>query len=137
MTEGEKAINIKLSLSLLPSRLRRATYCPLAVSRFCLCGLERRTKSTAAPTDAPFIRHRLRSHTLPVRGRLYFHIIVNLISPESSLFLLVCSDSRTGNQNQSEKNYKKVLTYKIKRDIVIPYLTDRKYIKTFRRYGNE
>ena len=30
---------------------------------------------------------------------------------------------------QSEKNYKKVLTYKIKRDIVIPYLTDRKYIK--------
>ena len=35
MTEGEKAINIKLSLSLLPSRLRRATYCPLAVSRFC------------------------------------------------------------------------------------------------------
>ena len=84
MTEGEKAINIKLSLSLLPSRLRRATYCPLAVSRFCLCGLERRTKSTAAPTDAPFIRHRRRSHTLPVRGRLYFHIIVNLISPENS-----------------------------------------------------
>ena len=71
MTEGEKAINIKLSLSLLPSRLRRATYCPLAVSRFCLCGLERRTKSTAAPTDAPFIRHRRRSHMLPVRGRLY------------------------------------------------------------------
>ena len=84
MTEGEKAINIKLSLSLLPSRLRRATYCPLAVSRFCLCGLERRTKSTAAPTDAPFIRHRRRSHTLPVRGRLYFHIIVNSIAPESS-----------------------------------------------------
>ena len=26
MTEGEKAINIKLSLSLLPSRLRRATF---------------------------------------------------------------------------------------------------------------
>ena len=61
----------------------------------------------------------------------------NLIAPESSLFLLVCSDSRTGNQNQSEKNYKKVLTYKIKRDIVIPYLTDRKYIKTLRRYENE
>ncbi len=46
MTEGEKAINIKLSLSLLPSRLRRATFL--------------------------------------VRGRLYFHIIVNLIAPESS-----------------------------------------------------
>ncbi len=71
MTEGEKAINSKFSLSLLPSRLRRATYCPLAVSRFCLCGLERRTKSTAAPTDALFIRHRRRSHMLPVRGRLY------------------------------------------------------------------
>ena len=71
MTEGEKAINSKFSLSLLPSRLRRATYYPLAVSRFCLCGLERRTKSTAAPTDAPFIRHRRRSHMLPVRGRLY------------------------------------------------------------------
>ena len=69
-TEGEKAINIKFSLSLLPSRLRRATYCPLAVSRFCLCGLERRTKSTAAPTDALFIRHRRRSHMLPVRGSL-------------------------------------------------------------------
>ena len=26
MTEGEKAINIKFSLSLLPSRLRRATF---------------------------------------------------------------------------------------------------------------
>ena len=71
MTEGEKAINGKFSLFLLPSRLRRATYCPLAVSRFCLCGLERRTKSTAAPTDALFIRHRRRSHMLPVRGRLY------------------------------------------------------------------
>ena len=82
MTEGEKAININFSLSLLPSRLRRATYCPLAVSRFCLCGLERRTKSTAAPTDASFIRHRRRSHMLPVRGRLYFNIIVNLIAPE-------------------------------------------------------
>ena len=46
MTEGEKAINIKLSLSLLPSRLWRATFL--------------------------------------VRGRLYFHIIVNLIAPESS-----------------------------------------------------
>ena len=40
-TEGEKTINIKLSLSLLPSRLRRATFL--------------------------------------VRGRLYSHIIVNLI----------------------------------------------------------
>ena len=38
-------------------------------------------------------------------------------------------DNRTDNQKQSEKIIKKVLTYKIKRDIVIPYLTDRKYIK--------
>ena len=53
MTEGEKAINGKFSLFLLPSRLRRATYCPLAVSRFCLCGLERRTKSTAAQQMLP------------------------------------------------------------------------------------
>ena len=72
MTEGEKAINSKFSLSLPPSRLWRATYCPLEVYRFCLRGLKRRTKSTAAPTDAPFIRHRRRSHTLPVRGRLCF-----------------------------------------------------------------
>ena len=45
-TEGEKAINSKFSLSLLPSRLRRATFL--------------------------------------VRGRLYFHIIVNLMAPESN-----------------------------------------------------
>ncbi len=44
-TEGEKTINIKLSLSLLPSRLRRATFL--------------------------------------VRGRLYSHIIVNLIAADN------------------------------------------------------
>ena len=83
MTEGEKAINNEFSLSLPPSRLRRATYCPLAVSRFCLCGLERRTKSTAAPTDAPFIRHRRRSHMLPVRGSLKFRLHFNLIAADN------------------------------------------------------
>ena len=46
----------------------KTTALPSCGTRFCLCGLERRTKSTAAPTDAPFIRHRRRSHMLPEDG---------------------------------------------------------------------
>ncbi len=71
MSKGEKAINNKFSVSLPQSFFRRKmTALPSCGARFCLCGLERRTKSTAAPTDVPFTRHRRRSHLLPVRGSL-------------------------------------------------------------------
>ncbi len=71
MSKGEKAINNKFSVSLPQSFFRRKmTALPSCGARFCLCGLERRTKSTAAPTDVPFTRHRRRSHLLPVRESL-------------------------------------------------------------------
>ena len=66
-----------------------------------------------------------------------FNINFNLIVADNSFVFIGLFAQPYGHKKQSEKNYKKVLTYKIKRDIVIPYLTDRKYIKMLRRYENE
>ena len=66
-----------------------------------------------------------------------FNINFNLIAADNCFVFIGLFGQGHGQSKSIRKNYKKVLTYKIKRDIVIPYLTDRKYIKTLRRYGNE
>ena len=74
----------------------------------------------------------IKSNPRATAGRpLRVDIEFNLIAPESSFVFIGLFGQPHGQSKSIRKNYKKVLTYKIKRDIVIPYLTDRKYIKRF------
>ena len=82
---------LRCAFLLARSKALRLTTLPSCGTRFCLCGLEHRTKSTAAPTVASFIRHRRRSHMLPVRERLSSTNILDLINPVGTALAAVRS----------------------------------------------